>query len=60
MITHQIKDLGLIEALGRVESKAMQDVEEWELWEEIYWKQTARIDWMQEGDRNTTFFHHSI
>jgi len=25
-----------------------------------YWKKKAHIDWLQEGDKNTTFFHHSI
>lgn len=24
---------------------------------EIYWKQRARLQWLQEGDLNTTFFH---
>jgi hypothetical protein len=36
VITCQIRDSWLIEALGRAESKAMRDVEEWELREEIY------------------------
>ena len=36
VITHQLRHSGLTEALGRAESKAMQDVEEWELCEEIY------------------------
>lgn len=27
--------------------------------EEIHWKQKARVDWIQKGDRNTKFFKMS-
>ena len=26
----------------------------------MYWKQKAQIEWLQEGDKNTTFFFNSV
>ena len=38
----------------------MKMLEEWELLEELYWKQKAQIEWLQEGDKNTIFFFNSM
>jgi len=26
-------------------------------WKDIFWRQRAKLQWMQQGDRNTKFFH---
>ena len=46
VITRKIQDMGFSKALSIAESQAFTDLAEWDLREEIYWKQKARVDWL--------------
>ena len=45
------KDKQEHDLLSQIEDRSKQ--------EEILWKQKSRIKWLQEGERNTSFFHRS-
>ena len=49
----KLEDHGLFDVLLSKEEVLVKELEEWELHEEIYWKQKAQDNWLQEGDRNT-------
>ena len=59
-ITRLIRDEGVSEYLLWEEARALKALEEWELREEIFWKQKAWIEWLQERDKNTTFFFNLV
>ncbi|XP_057821288.2 uncharacterized protein LOC131033978 [Cryptomeria japonica] len=59
-ITRKIMDQGLSEDLYKEESTVVKELEEWELHKEIYWKQKAWVEWIQEGDRDTQFFYYTV
>ena len=43
IITRQIRDQGMTYDLRKVETSALKELEEWELREEIFWKQKSRL-----------------
>ena len=45
-ITRQIRDHGLSSEMSEAKTLALKELEEWELREEIFWKQKSRIDWL--------------
>ena len=51
MINGYTKDLRL------QENTLLQDFNQREQQEEVYWNQKSRIKWLQEGEQNTIFFH---
>ena len=59
-ITKLIREEGVSKYLLREEARALKALEEWELREEIFWKQKAWIEWLQEGDKNTALFFNSV
>ena len=38
--------------MGQLEAREKQEA--------LFWKQKARVKWVQEGERNTNFFHNSV
>ena len=42
---------------GNEVKKIEKQIDAMLLEEEIYWRQRSRAVWLQEGDKNTTFFH---
>ena len=53
----QVMMNGHIEELRLQEKALLQDFNHREQQEEVYWNQKSRIKWIQERERNTSFFH---
>ncbi|KAL2922740.1 hypothetical protein RDABS01_014231 [Bienertia sinuspersici] len=46
-------------SLIKLEGKLRHELDETLFQEELLWYQRARVDWIKDGDRNTSFFHLS-
>ena len=46
IITCQIRDQGITYDLSKSEILALKELEEWELWEGIFWKHKSHVDWL--------------
>ena len=60
LINKQGMEVGWDEVMKVKEKDLMHQLEARERHEGIYWKQKARVEWLQEGERNTKFFHNSV
>nr|DAD22734.1 TPA_asm: hypothetical protein HUJ06_024197 [Nelumbo nucifera] len=61
-LTHQIEDLQCNPSSPWTiaeETKLRKELEEWYNREEIYWKQRAKCNWLNYGDRSNRYFHIS-
>ena len=60
LINKQGMEVGWDEDMKAKEKDLMSQIEARERKEGILWKQKVRFKWLQEGERNTKFFHNSV
>ena len=46
--------------MQKKEKELWEQLEASERQEGIYWKQKSKVKWLQDGEKNTKFFHNSV
>ena len=60
LINRKGMEEGWDEGMKFKEKDLMRQLEAREKKEVLFWQQKERFKWMQEGERNTKFFHNSM